>query len=126
MPLMPAYALTAHKAQGLNIPMTYLSWTKMFGFGVPYTMLTRTPFEDIIYFVGVPPEDIFRKLDAEDEHGQTPISREHIRLAALISDPMEISAELKRRNDLGDPVTEDDMIASYQNIVKRTATHFEV
>ena len=37
---------------------------------------------------------------------------------------MEISTELKRRNDVGDPVTEDEMIASYTNIVKRTATHF--
>ena len=39
VPLTPAYALTAHKAQGLNIPKTYLSWAKMFGFGAPYTIL---------------------------------------------------------------------------------------
>ena len=123
LPLTLAYALTAHKAQGLNIPKSYLNWAKMFGFGVPYTMMTRTPFEDNIYFVGAPPEDIFHILDAKDERKETPITKEHKRLKALLADPLQVSAELKRRNDCGDPVTEADMKASYADIVKRTEHH---
>ena len=48
-----AYALTGHKAQGLNMKVTYIVFDGIFWFGLPYTLITRTPFVDNIYYVGV-------------------------------------------------------------------------
>ena len=50
--LMLAYALSVHKAQGLTMDVTYLSLTMVFGFGLPYTACTRTPFSRNMLFVG--------------------------------------------------------------------------
>ena len=43
-----AYALTAHKAQGLTMDTVYLCVIRLFGFGLPYTMCTRSPWLDNI------------------------------------------------------------------------------
>jgi len=125
LPVTPAYALTAHKAQGLTMDKVYISWVHMFGFGVPYTMMTRTPHEDNIYFVGVPPQDVFQRLDERDATDQTPVDREHTRLCRLLEDPVAMEHELQRRNDQGDPVTMDEMTEAYEDTRYRLANHFE-
>ena len=48
-----AYALTAHKAQGLTMNVTYIALNMVFGFGLPYTLITRTPYEENMLFIGV-------------------------------------------------------------------------
>ena len=40
--IIPAYALTAHKGQGLTLSMTFLGLDDIFGFGLAYTMYTRS------------------------------------------------------------------------------------
>ena len=44
IPLAPAYALTGHKGQGLTMNTTFLGFSSIFGYGLPYTLVTRTPF----------------------------------------------------------------------------------
>ena len=43
--LVLAYALTVHKCQGLTETRGYPALTMTFGFGLPYTMCTRTPWQ---------------------------------------------------------------------------------
>ena len=69
VPLTLAYGLTIHKCQGITIPVSYPSLNDIFGFGMPYTLLTRTPFSDNMLFIGVPPKDIFEKLLQRDSQG---------------------------------------------------------
>ena len=57
-----AAAMTCHKVQGLTIPHIYFCLHKVFGFGIPYTAFTRTPFKRDIAIVGVPPRDIFEAI----------------------------------------------------------------
>ena len=54
-----AYAMTVHKSQGLTIPKIYPSLIGIFGFGMPYTLMTRTRLEEDMIFVGVPPKDVY-------------------------------------------------------------------
>ena len=54
-----AYAMTVHKSQGLTIPKIYPSLIGIFGFGMPYTLMTRTRLEEDMIFVGVPPSDVY-------------------------------------------------------------------
>ena len=65
-----AYAVTAHKSQGLTLGTVYLSLFKIFGFGVPHAMCTRTPWIDNMDFVGVPPVDVLTAIHHNDETGQ--------------------------------------------------------
>ena len=65
-----AYAMTVHKSQGLTIPKIYPSLIGIFGFGMPYTLMTRTRLEEDMIFVGVPPSDVYVLLkDIRDHHG---------------------------------------------------------
>ena len=75
-----AAAMTCHKVQGLTIPYIYFCLYKIFGFGVPYTALTRTPFKKDIAIVGVPPRDIYKALFEKDEHGRDRIERKKIEI----------------------------------------------
>ena len=66
-----AYALTVHKSQGLTIPRIYPSLIGIFGFGMPYVLMTRTRLAEDMIFVGVPPKDVYPLLKtacAEDPH----------------------------------------------------------
>ena len=54
-----AYAMTVHKSQGLTMPKIYPSLQGIFGFGMPYTLMTRTRLAEDMIFVGVPPSDIY-------------------------------------------------------------------
>ena len=70
VPLTLAYCLTIHKCQGITIPVSYPSLNDIFGFGMPYTLLTRTLFSDNMLFIGVPPKDILEKLLQRDSQGE--------------------------------------------------------
>ena len=59
-----AYAMTVHKSQGLTMPRIYPSLQGIFGFGMPYTLMTRTRLAEDMIFVGVPPSDIYPMLKA--------------------------------------------------------------
>ena len=97
-----AYALTAHKAQGLTMDTVYLCWLKMFGFGIPYTMCTRTPWEDNMYFVGVPPFDVLAAILQVDSTGQNKIQRKRAEIDSILRDDEMINAEVERRIQLGE------------------------
>ena len=53
-----AYAMTVHKSKGLTMPKIYPSLQGIFGFGMPYTLMTRTRLAEDMIFVGVPPADL--------------------------------------------------------------------
>ena len=72
---IPAYALTYHKAQGIAAPLVYIGLEDVFGFGMSYTVLTRTKFADNMLLVGVPPQDILQALIAKDSTGVDMITR---------------------------------------------------
>ena len=59
-----AYAMTVHKSQGLTMPKIYPSLQGIFGFGMPYTLMTRTRLAEDMIFVGVPPADLYPALKA--------------------------------------------------------------
>ena len=94
---LPAYAVTVHKAQGLTMNLVYLALSKVFGFGLAYTALTRCPYEWAILMVGVPPRDVLRYLLTKDSEGQTLIDRKRIEITALLDDPMSLVEHLKMR-----------------------------
>ena len=100
--LMLAYALSGHKSQGLTMYLTYISLTKSFGFGLPYTLCTRTPYRHNIWFVGVPPRDIFLLLVATDSEGKTLVDRKREELQAMLLRPGAVRAELQQRIDAGE------------------------
>ena len=65
-----AYAMTVHKSQGLTMPKIYPSLQGIFGFGMPYTLMTRTRLAEDMIFVGVPPSDIYpllKETSCQDE-----------------------------------------------------------
>ena len=86
-----AAAMTCHKVQGLTIPYIYFCLYKIFGFGVPYTALTRTPFKKDIAIVGVPPRDIYKALFEKDEHGRDRIERKKIEIDRILSESTDLS-----------------------------------
>ena len=81
-----AAAMTCHKVQGLTIPSIYICLYKVFGFGIPYTALTRTPFKRNIAIVGVPPRDIYEALFVEDEHGRDMLVRKRDEIDQLLAE----------------------------------------
>eukprot|EP00973_Karenia_brevis_P013515 1834893-Karenia_brevis.AAC.1 len=46
------------------MPKIYPSLIGIFGFGIPYSLMTRTWFEEDMVFVGVPPSDVYHLLKA--------------------------------------------------------------
>ena len=85
-----AYALTGHKAQGLNMKVTYVGFDGIFGFGLPYTLITRTPFVDNIYYVGVPPRDVYHALVKRGPDGTNRIDRKRAEVEQILSDAAAI------------------------------------
>ena len=67
--------------------MTYISFLKFWGYGLPYTIATRTPFLDNIHFVGVPPRDIYLSLLKVDENGMNKIQRKRAELVEMLQNP---------------------------------------
>ena len=85
VPVVPAYALTGHKAQGLTMLATYISLLRCWGFGLPYTSCTRSPFRRNMYFVCVPARDIFVTLRTPDAHGMTAIDVKRVEIEELLA-----------------------------------------
>ena len=86
-----------HKAQGLTMDLTYPSIVKVFGFGLPYTACTRTPFTHNMLFVGVPPHDIFLKSTSIDKDGKTLVDRKKAELEVFADDDVALTAEIMQR-----------------------------
>ena len=82
--LVLAYALTIHKSQGVTLPSSYPSLHGTFGFGMPYTIATRTPSTSNMFFVGVPPSDVLESILKKNHQGKTLLDAERERLAALL------------------------------------------
>ena len=95
-----AYALTGHKSQGLTMDTVYIGWFKIFGFGLPYTMCTRTPWEENLYFVGVPPYDILDRILTKT-NGKNLVQQKRSELETLLQDSARLELELQRRIDIG-------------------------
>ena len=106
-PLGPAYGLTGHKAQGLTMFMTYISFLKFWGYGLPYTLATRTPFLHNIHFVGVPPRDIYHSLFERDQHGLNKIERKRVEIQAILKDDVALKNEVCLRIQKGEFVIPD-------------------
>ena len=82
--LAVAAAMTCHKVQGLTMPQIYFCLHKIFGFGIPYTAFTRTPFKANIAIVGVPPRDIFEAIFFKDETGSSMLTRKQREIEKII------------------------------------------
>ena len=78
--------MTCHKVQGLTIPQIYFCVHKIFGFGIPYTAFTRTPFKADIAIVGVPPRDIFATLFYSDANTPSMLDKKRQEIAATLLD----------------------------------------
>ena len=101
--MKPAYALTGHKAQGLTMWLTYIGLLRSFGYGLPYTMATRTPHRQNILFVGVPPKDVFQRLVHKDPNNNlTLIDQKRMELESELRDPDKIRSRAQRRIDQGE------------------------
>ena len=87
VPVKLSYALTIHKCQGITVPISYASLTGIFGFGMPYTLLTRTPYFINMLFIGVPPKDVLNAMLSQDKYGQTCIDRKRIEILQLLQEP---------------------------------------
>ena len=101
-PAGPAYALTGHKAQGLTMFMTYISFLRFWGYGLPYTLATRTPFVHNIHFVGVPPRDIYESLLERGADGMNKIERKKHEIDKLLLDESALQEEVCRRIQQGE------------------------
>ena len=81
-----AAAMTCHKVQGLTIPQIYFCLHQIWGFGIPYTAFTRTPFKADIALVGVPPRDIFSAIFASSPDEPSLIMRKRREIEATLLD----------------------------------------
>ena len=87
-----AYGLTGHKSQSLTMRVTYISLGGTFGYGLPYTLVTRTPFRHNMSFIGVPPSDVLARLLHRDAKGLTLVGKKKASLAALLADDSALLA----------------------------------
>ena len=92
-----AAAMTSHKVQGLTVPKVYFCLHKIFGFGIPYTAFTRTPFAVNISVVGVPPRDIYQLLMRRSADGRNLIDVKTAEVAAVIQNDSRIDAIVDER-----------------------------
>jgi hypothetical protein len=99
---VPAYALTVHKAQGLTMHMVFLAMSKVFGFGLAYTALTRCPYVWSTLLVGVPPRDVLATLLRRDTDGLTLIDRKRHEIQALLEDDATFTEHVQERIDSGE------------------------
>ena len=100
--LIPAYALTVHKGQGLTLSMTFLGLDDIFGFGLAYTMYTRSRFAENMCNVGVPPKDILEALLRRDSNGQDAIDRKRVQVQTLLKDKNAFDAMMDARIESGE------------------------
>ncbi len=96
-----AYALTGHKAQGLTLPVSYIGLVNIFGFGLPYTLFTRTPFENSIYLVGVPPRDVLFCLLKKDVHGLSAVDSKRIEVESILLNEHSLHSIVDSRLESG-------------------------
>ena len=114
--LMPSYALTVHKCQGLTEYKAYPALTMTFGFGLPYTMCTRTPWQHNMWFVGVPPRDIFLAMFSVGADGCTLVSRKREEVEAFLQDPVSIPSLVQARIRSGEYILQEMSCAPDQSI----------
>ena len=93
--LVLAYALTIHKSQGVTMPVSYPALQGTFGFGMPYTLLTRTPFSSNMLFVGVPPKDIYEAI-------LTRLADKRRTVQVLLDDESALESSLRARIQSGE------------------------
>ena len=116
--LVLANALTGHKAQGLTMYVTYIALNNVFGFGLPYTLVTRTPFKNNMFFIGIPPRDILRCLLARGPDGLNMIERKRKEILELCCSPERLEACLEDRIRNG----EFDLQQIGENILRQEKT----
>ena len=116
-----AYALTGHKAQGLNMKVTYIGFDGIFGFGLPYTLMTRTPFVDNIYYVGVPPRDVYTALVQKGPDGKNRIDRKRAEVEQFLADEAAIRRHVDAKMASGELSTSD---SSYDALVQSCRERF--
>ena len=63
-------------------------------------MCTRTPWEENLYFVGVPPYDILDRILTKT-NGKNLVQQKRSELEALLQDSARLELELQRRIDIG-------------------------
>ena len=76
--------------------VTYLAMLGIFGYGMPYTMMTRTPFRRNMLFIGVPPKDVYDRL-VQKSDGKTPVDRKREEVARILQDDQLLQEELNNR-----------------------------
>ena len=97
-----SYALTIHKCQGLTMPVTYPALVNVFGFGMAYTIATRTPYAWNMLFIGVPPQDVLSKILHKGPDQLCLIERKKKELLFLLSNENALRNELHRRVQAGE------------------------
>ena len=73
------------------MPVSFPSLSQIFGFGMPYTLLTRTPFSDCMLFIGVPPKDIFEHILSYDPQKLNYLDRKRAEINGILTDPTALS-----------------------------------
>jgi len=69
---------------------------------LPYTMCTRSPWHDNIYFVGVPPVDVLAAILRPDASGRNRVDRLRVALETLLGDAVALENQMQRRVDSGE------------------------
>ncbi len=86
----------------MTFRVSYISLHNVFGFGLPYTLLTRAPFEPNMFFVGVPPWDVLARLLLRDAAGLTPIDKKKRAVHELLSNETALQQHLEDRIGTGE------------------------
>ena len=73
------------------MPVSFPSLSQIFGFGMPYTLLTRTPFSDCMLFIGVPPKDIFEDILSYDPQKLNYLDRKRAEICGILTGPTALS-----------------------------------
>ena len=70
VPIESGYASSIHKSQGLTLPRVHGLLEGIFAHGQSYVLISRTPDNDQVWLVGVPPKDILLDvmLAVEKQH----------------------------------------------------------
>lgn len=126
-----AYALTIHKSQGITVPVSYPSLSGIFGFGQPYTLLTRTPFRHNMLFVGVPPKDVLDQILQPDRNGVNRLRRKQQELRDKLQSDEILEAEILKRvaagefdlEDIGASLSEETHSQTQAEVKELALTH---
>ena len=113
--LVLAYALTIHKSQGVTLPVSYPALQGTFGFGMLYTLLTRTFFSINMLFVGAPPKDIYEAVVAR-------LSDRRRVIRELLDDESALEESLRARVRAG----EFDLFALGKRLVDNGKVHVKL